>query len=100
MAYKVSLSPSARQDIQSIVRYISLDSPKRGLEFGQLLIAKANSIGDHPNIGRIVPEIGDPDIREIIVRAYRVIYRINHQAEKIQIIRFWHGKRGVPDLFS
>lgn len=100
MGYAVSLSRMARRDISDIVRHISTDSPKRAVDFGQLLVSKAKSVGDSPRIGRMVPELEDEDIREIIVRPYRIIYRVNHKAEEIEIIRFWHGKRGTPELLS
>ncbi len=34
MDYAITLSFSARRDIQDIVRYISIDSPERAMEFG------------------------------------------------------------------
>jgi toxin ParE1/3/4 len=45
-----------------------------------------------------VPEFGDPSIREIVVRPYRVIYRIDAGAGWIDVIRFWHAARGIPGL--
>jgi toxin ParE1/3/4 len=96
MDYAITLSFSARHDIQNIVRYISIDSPERAMEFGQFLIAKTKSLGQFPEIGRVVPEFGDSAIREIIVRSYRIIYRVNHRNCTVEIIRFWHGKRGIP----
>ena len=98
MGYQVTLSFSARRDLEEIVRYISIDAPDRGLAFGRLLIEKAKLLGESPEIGRIVPELADPLIREIIVRSYRVIYRVNQQNHKLEIIRFWHGRRGMPDF--
>jgi len=39
----------------------------------------------------MVPELDDPNLRELILRNYRLIYRIFE--EKIQIIRILHGSR-------
>lgn len=96
MAYPVRLSRSARRDLEEIVRYISLDDAGRAAEFGRLLIEKAKALGDFPEIGRVVPELGDPTVREIIVRHYRVIYRLNPAANHVDVIRFWHAARGLP----
>lgn len=98
MGYQVTLAPSARRDLEEIVRYISLDAPDRALEFGRLLMAKTKSLVRFPEMGRLVPELGNPIVREIIVGSYRVIYRVNHQRQTIEIIRFWHGRRGTPDV--
>jgi toxin ParE1/3/4 len=100
MDYQVTLSRSARRDLEEIVRYISLDSPDRALEFGLFLVSKAKALGEHPEIGRIVPEFEDPVIREVVIRNYRVIYRVNHARRKVEIIRFWHGRRGTPEFLS
>lgn len=67
MGYQVTLAPSARRDLEEIVHYISLDAPNRALELGRLLMAKTKSLVHFPEMGRIVPELGDPIIREMIV---------------------------------
>jgi plasmid stabilization system protein ParE len=91
MAYKVRFSHSARADINHIVRYISIDNRYRALRFGRFLIEHAMRLGDFPERGRAVPELGDESIREIIVRAYRIVYRVDHHARLVEIIRFWHA---------
>ncbi len=42
-------------------------------------------------MGRKVPELDDPNIRELILRNYRLIYRIF--GDKVQIVRLFHGSR-------
>ncbi|TFG04298.1 MAG: type II toxin-antitoxin system RelE/ParE family toxin [Promethearchaeota archaeon] len=42
-------------------------------------------------MGRKVPELDDSNIREIIIKNYRLIYTIFK--ERIQIIRIIHGSR-------
>ena len=98
MDYKIILSLSARHDLRDIVRYISLDAPDRAIVFGQFLISKTKMLGQFSEMGREVPEIGDPHIREIIVRSYRVIYRMDSSNRTVQIIRFWHAARGSPQI--
>lgn len=51
-----------------------------------------------PQLGRMVPEFQDPLIREIIVRSYRVVYRLNHAETSVEIIRFWHSARDTPEI--
>lgn len=98
MGYQVSLSPSARRDLRDIVRYISVDSPERAVRFGRLLASSAKRLSDFPEMGRVVPEFVDPSIREIVVRPYRVIYRVDHGDCRVDVARFWHGARGTPDV--
>lgn len=98
MDYRVRFSRSARLDIQDIVRYISIDDPERALRFGKFLIRHTKSLGRFPERGRVVPEFDDESIREIIARTYRIVYRLDHRQQVIEVIRFWHAGRGSPEL--
>jgi plasmid stabilization system protein ParE len=98
MGYQVALSPSARRDLRDIVRYISLDSPERAVDLGQFLVSSTKRLADFPEMGRVVPEFGDSSLREIVVRSYRVIYRVNHGDCRVDVARFWHGARGTPEV--
>jgi toxin ParE1/3/4 len=98
MDYQVVLSPSARSDLRDIVRYISFDAPDRALQFGLFLISHTRLLTRSPALGRIVPEFADPFIREIIVRSYRVIYRLDDSRHSVEVIRFWHAARGTPEI--
>lgn len=98
MGYQVSLSPSARRDLRDIVRYISVDSPERAVRFGRLLVSSTKRLSDFPEMGRVVPEFADPSIREVVVRSYRVIYRVDHGDCRVDVARFWHGARAAPEV--
>ena len=98
MGYQVALSPSARRDLRDIVRYISFEAPERAVTFGQFLLSSTKRLTDFPLLGRVVPEFGDPSIREIVVRSYRVIYRVDHADCRVDVARFWHGARGTPEI--
>ena len=98
MGYQVTLSPSARRDLHDIVRYISFDSPDRAIAFGQFLVSNTKRLADFPQSGRVVPEFENSLIREIVVRSYRVVYRINEENQRIDVVRFWHAARGNPEF--
>jgi toxin ParE1/3/4 len=98
MDYQVVLSPSARAGLRDIVRYISLDAPDRALRFGRFLVSHTKRLAQFPELGRVVPEFHDNLVREIIVRSYRVVYRLNHSARLVEVIRFWHAARGTPEM--
>jgi len=98
MDYQVVLSPSARADLRDIVRYISFDAPDRAFQFGLFLISRTRLLARSPELGRLVPELADPLIREIIVRSYRVVYRLDDSRHLVEVIRFWHAARGIPEI--
>ena len=98
MDYQIVLSPSARADLRDIVRYISFDAPDKAFRFGQFLVSHTKVLARFPELGRIVPEFEEAFIREIIVRSYRIVYRLDHSKHLIEVIRFWHAARGIPKI--
>lgn len=60
MGYQVTLAPSARRDLEEIVRYISLDAPDRALELGRLLMAKTKSLVHFPEMGELCRSLAIP----------------------------------------
>ena len=98
MDYQVVLSPSARADLRDIVRYISFDVQDRALEFVLFLVSRTRLLARSPQLGRIVPEFEDAFIREIVVRSYQVVYRVQDSRHLVEVIRFWHAARGTPEI--
>jgi plasmid stabilization system protein ParE len=66
----------ALEDIESIAEYISRDS----FHYAQLAVRKifgtVKRLSLFPESGRIVPEIEQKNIKELILGNYRIIYRI------------------------
>ncbi len=100
MGYQVTFAPRAIEDLRAIVEFIALDDPVKAVEFGRLLTQKTRVLKSHPEIGRVVPEFGDDDIREVIYRQYRIVYRLKRSEQLVEISRFWHGARGAMELPS
>ncbi len=98
MAYKLIWSPASRDDLRDIVTFISRDSPPRAETFAYRLIAETDKLQSFSELGRVVPEYRVPTIREIIVRSYRIVYRVDHQRKLVEIARIWHATRGTPEL--
>jgi plasmid stabilization system protein ParE len=98
MGFKVILTPQSLDDLENIVTFIARDNPGRARTFGNELIDRALATAAFPELGRVVPEIGEPAVREIIHGAYRIIYEIFSDRETIYVLRFWHGARGEPEI--
>jgi len=98
MAYNLIWSPVARDDLHDIVSFIARDNPTRAMSFGYELISQLDHLQEFPEAGRVVPEYRKYDIREIIFRPYRIVYRINREAKLCEIARVWHSARGIPGL--
>ena len=98
MGFQVFLSKDALSDLERIVAYIAPHNSHAAQRLGDELLDVAFSIGRLPGRGRMVPEFHRPELREVIVRSYRVIYRIQEDEKCLEVIRFWHAARGFPRL--
>ena len=98
MAFKLIWSPSARCDLKDIAAFIAEDSAWAAERFVGRLFQAVERLADFPESGRIVPEFGDPAIREIIRKPCRIVYRVDSRKRVVEIARVWHGARGIPDI--
>lgn len=81
----------AKEDLKRIYDYISDDSKYYAKEVVDTIVAKADSLLDFPKMGREVPEIGDPEIREFPIYSYRIIYKC--QGKDIQLLTIVHSRQ-------
>jgi len=100
MAFKLIWSATAREDLHEVVSFIAQDNRAVAESFGYLLMSKVDLLPQFPEMGRVVPEFADSNLREIVFRSYRIIYRVDPSKQFIAIARVWHGARGVPDIPS
>jgi len=88
---KVIWVKEALERLTEIEEFIAQESPVKAEKFIDFLIEHTAIISQNPEIGRIVPEISNPIIREIIVKKYRIVYRINNN--QIEILTVFEGHR-------
>ena len=97
MAFRVIWSESALADLREVVRYIARDDRRAAGRFGQLILSKVDAVASFPRSGRIVPEYRIESLHEIIVRPYRIVFRVDDANACISIVRVWHGARNELD---
>ncbi len=86
----------ARNDLEQIFDYIAKDSTFYAKKVVKNIAEKSMTIEDFPQKGRVVPEINEPDIREVFIYSYRLMYQIT--PKNIYILGVIHGKRDFsPD---
>lgn len=81
----------AKLDLKDIHDYIARDSKYYAQKVAQDIVDKSGKLKLFPEIGRIVPEIDDPTIRELFIYSYRLIYEVLHNGA--QILALVHNKR-------
>ncbi len=81
----------AKLDLKEIHDYIARDSKYYAQKVSQDVVDKSEKLKYFPQIGRIVPEINDPNIRELFIYSYRLIYEVIPKG--VQILALIHSKR-------
>lgn len=95
MAHKIIWSPIVVEDLEAIAQFISRDSEAYAASMIQHIVDAVENLSLFPLIGRVVPEFNDPNIREIIVQKYRVIYQVERDAIKLAAVI--HGARDLEN---
>jgi len=73
--------------------YLGRYSPQYSRLFALKVTESVDKLSKFPKIGRIVPEIENPKIRELLFKSYRIIYQIKQ--EFIEIVSIFHGSRNL-----
>jgi toxin ParE1/3/4 len=84
-------SPEAADDLESIRDFIARDSAHYARLVAQRIVTAIDGLATSPQMGRVVPELRNPEVRELIVGAYRIVYRHRHDA--VEIVTIFHGSR-------
>jgi plasmid stabilization system protein ParE len=87
-------SARAVADLDAACEYIARDSARYAYLFAQRIVAKIETIPQHPRLGAVVPEYGREDLRERLFQNYRIIYRIRGDA--VEIVAVIHAARLLP----
>lgn len=98
MARKVNWAYEATTDLEALAEYIARDSAFYASAFVQEIRDASRSLNEFSERGRIVPELGNPNIRELFVREYRLIYSI--EESRVVMLGLIHGKRDLKRLWK
>jgi plasmid stabilization system protein ParE len=69
--------------LEDIGRFISRDKPGAARRWVEMLRRRAADAAERPLAGRPVPEPGCEDLREVIVRGYRIVYRVSENLVEV-----------------
>jgi toxin ParE1/3/4 len=81
----------AADDLERIAQFIARDSSQYASLFVIDVLDSVGRLADFPQSGRVVPEMNCPNIREIILGNYRIIYRL--KTDLVEILTIHHGAR-------
>ena len=88
---EIEWSEAAKNNLNEILEYISQDSPQYANYLSERIFESLENLKNFPQIGRKVPELNDPNIIELILQNYRIVYLF--LGYKIEILTIIHGRR-------
>ena len=98
MAWKVRWTGPALEDLELIAGYIAADSKYYSAAFVREIRDAARSLKQVARRGRVVPEISDPTIRELLIGNYRLLYQL--RTSEALVIALIHGARDLGSLWN
>jgi len=84
----------AVQNVEAIRVYIGRSSPRYAALHAERLFEAVDRLRQHPESGRMVPELQRPEVREVIVGSYRIVYLVGTGV--VHILTVFHGARLFP----
>lgn len=84
-------TPQSLRDLAALLRFIASDNPEAARAWVSKLRARARAAAAAPLVGRVVPEVGLPEVREVLHRGYRIVYRVTK--DELQVLTVFEGHR-------
>ena len=95
----VRLSSQAERELSAVLDYYDLIGASGFAEvFEAKLIEKLRRLEQFPRLGRIVPEIRDESIREVLHRNYRIVYMLDRDEEEVLVLTIFHSAQQFGGL--
>ncbi len=92
---RIAWSPLAIQRVHEAAEQIALDQPEAARRWAREAFKAAGRLADFPYCGRVVPELGRSEVRELIYGVYRIIYRVSPQEVLVLTVR--HGRQLIDE---
>lgn len=88
---KITWAPRAKRRAGEYGEHIVQDNEEAAYAWLVGIFEEVERLKDFPEQGRVVPEIGRPDVREIFYMSHRIIYKIG--SRRIRIVTIRHGRQ-------
>ena len=95
---KLRWTTQAVEDLEAIRNFIANDSAAYADLAVARLLEAVERLEHFPRSGRVVPELSDPQLREIIESPYRIVYRVRD--ETVEVLTVFRASRLMPSVLG
>ena len=92
---RIHWTERAVKNLKHIYDYIAVDSKIYADQFIKRIVRATEKLERFPLIGRVVPELVDLGLREVLFQNYRIVYRPNIEEKLVEIIAVVHTSRDL-----
>jgi plasmid stabilization system protein ParE len=93
---RISWVREAEEDLDGVRRNLRLRAdPDTARSVASRIIAKIRKLRDFPEIGSPVEDVNIPNLREVFVASYRILYRYRRPIVEIVAVR--HAARNLTE---
>lgn len=89
---QIAWTELAVSDLKEIFDFIAKDSKKYASITIDKIYQKVQKLKTSKFTGRVVPEFNNPDIKEVILGNYRIVYLVKNE-NSLEILRIYHSAR-------
>src|SRR6266404_9554624 len=90
---RVVLTDQAGRMLDDAFHYVAQDSRPAAENLLIQALDAASSLDVYGERGRVVPEFNQPNVRELLIQRYRLLYEIT--LAEVHILAFVHGARDM-----
>ena len=90
---RVVWTEQARRMLDDAVSYVAQDARAAAEDLLIQALEAASSLEVHSERGRLVPELDQPNVRQLLVQRYRLLYEVT--PAEVQVLAFIHSARDL-----
>ncbi|MFZ4406214.1 MAG: type II toxin-antitoxin system RelE/ParE family toxin [Paracraurococcus sp.] len=95
---RLGISTQARRDLRDAVEYIAQDDAAAAERLEVRLHEAAARLADFPALGPALAQAEGLRVFSVSGTPFRLVYQVG--ADRLTILRIWHGARGWPPASS
>ena len=88
---RIVWTDQAREALDEVLEFVAHDSPTAARSLVEKFLQAAASLATLSERGRVVPEMEDATIRELLIQRYRLIYQVAD--DEVSVLAVLHGAR-------
>ncbi|MBI5383714.1 MAG: type II toxin-antitoxin system RelE/ParE family toxin [Verrucomicrobia bacterium] len=96
MDYRIIWTPRSLETLEDALTRIAVDNPTAARHLGERIFNQVSILAQFPRLGHVFHELQRDDVRETLVKPYRVIYRVHDDRHAVSILTLWHTSRREP----